>query len=60
MKEYIVRGTNILHNGELYRAGSRIKLSSKDAKRLAKFLEEPKKEEPKKEKPSQGGKKQEG
>jgi len=60
MKEYVVRGTNIRHNGKLYREGEKIKLSSKEAKRLGKFLEEPKKEEPKEEKPSQGGKKQEG
>lgn len=64
MKEYIVRGTNIRHNGKLYREGEKIKLSSKDAKRLAKFLEEPKKEgkaaSGKKEEPTEGGKKQEG
>ena len=57
MKEYIVRGTNIRHNGKLYREGAKIKLAAKDAKRLAKFLEEPKKEEPRKE-PAEGEKKQ--
>jgi len=56
LKEYVVRGTNIRHDGKLYREGEVIKLSAKEAKRLASFLEEVKKEE----KAASGGNKQEG
>jgi len=59
MAEYVVKDMTILHNGKKYPPGSSIKLSAKDAKRLSRFLEEPKKEEPKKEeKPTEGDKKQ--
>jgi hypothetical protein len=51
--KYKVKGTNIKHNGKLYKEGSEIELSKTDAERLKGYIEEVKKEEVNKE----GGKK---
>ena len=40
LKTYVVVGTNIRHNGKLYREGETIKLSAKAAQRLSRFLKE--------------------
>lgn len=53
MAKYIVKGTDILHNGEKYPEGSEIELADKEAKGLEKYLEKIEEAAPPK-----GGKKQ--
>ncbi|MCL4492328.1 MAG: hypothetical protein M1510_10610 [Nitrospirae bacterium] len=45
--KYIIKGTDLLYNGEHYPEGSEVELSDKEAKKLSSMLE-PVKEEPKK------------
>lgn len=40
MKQYLIKNSDIMHNGKIFPEGSTINLDDKDAKSLSSFLEE--------------------